>query len=159
MNWLALFTASAWVDFVVIGISKVFPSIFKELTIWYNRFGPVASALDVLILVLGVALAKFFVPSATGITLAGLSIAIQIVHDVLFGIIITALPAGHNQLMDVFKLYVRGAPGWSILLGDAAMIGSTVFIMEWMEENLSNNWIAFAGILAVYSLLYILYTK
>lgn len=156
--WLSLLTASAWVDFVVIILSKVI-GFSKPLNLWYDKFGPVASTLDILSVVIGVALAKFLVPSATGVTLAGVSIGVQVVHDVLFGVIITSLPAGHNQLMDVFKLYTKPPGNWRILVGDAGIMASTVFLMEWMEKNLSFHWIAFAGVLAVYSLLYILYTK
>lgn len=156
--WLSLFTASTWVDFVTVVISKVFePS--KALNIWYDKFGPVAATLDIFILIIGIALAKFIMPSATGTVLAGLAILIQVIHDVVFGVIIAALPSGHNQLMDLFKLYIRGSGNWRIVLADATMIGSTVFLMEWLDTNLSFHWIAFAGILAVYSLLYLLYTK
>lgn len=131
----------------------------KALNVWYDKFGPVASTLDILVLVLAIALAKFSMPAASGVVLIGVALVIQIIHDVVFGGIIVGLPKGHNELMDIFKSYYTRDTGYWILLADAVLISSSVFLMEWLEENLSPDWITFLGILAVYSLLYILYTR
>lgn len=158
IEWTALLTATAWVDFAVIAISKVFP-LTKTLGEWYREFGVVAVGSDVLIIVLGIALAKFLVPMATGWSLVGVAVLIQVIHDVVFYVgIIQGIPSGHNRILDLFKKYAAEG-GWKIILADAGMVAASVFLMEWLSNTLVDDQIAFLGILAVYSLLYILYTK
>jgi hypothetical protein len=158
MNWLALFSATAWVDFVVIVLSKFFP-LTKTLGDWYRDFGVVAVGSDILIIVLGIALAQLIVPGISGWNLVGLSVFIQVIHDVLFYIgIIRGVPDGQNKIIDLFKRYAAEG-SWKIIVADSAMVASSVLLMEWLDNNLSDNQVGFVGILAVYSLLYIIYTK
>jgi hypothetical protein len=158
MNWLALFSATAWVDFVVIVLSKFFP-LTKALGDWYRDFGVVAVGSDILIIVLGIALAQLIVPGISGWNLVGLSVLIQVIHDVLFYIgIIRGVPDGQNKIIDLFKRYAAEG-SWKIIVADSAMVASSVLLMEWLDNNLSDNQIGFVGVLAVYSLLYIIYTK
>lgn len=156
--WVSLLTATAWVDFAVIALSKVVP-LTKSLPIWYRDFGLVAVGSDILIIVLGIALAMFLVPGATGLTLIGVAVGIQLLHDVLFYVgIIQGVPAGHNRILDLFKRYAAEG-SWQILVADAGMVAASIYLMETMNETLTNDQIAWLGLLAVYSLLYILYTK
>lgn len=158
MNWLALFSATAWVDFVVIVLSKFFP-LTKALGDWYRDFGVVAVGADVLIIVLGIALAQLLFPSASSWNLVGIAVLIQVVHDVLFYLgVIRGVPDGQNKIIDLFKRYAAEG-SWKIILADSAMVAGSVLLMEWLDNNLSDNQIGFVGVLAVYSLLYILYTK
>jgi hypothetical protein len=103
INWLSLFTATAWVDFAVIVLSKFFP-LTKTLGTWYREFGVVAVGSDILIIVLGIALAQLIVPGISGWNLVGLSVLIQVIHDVLFYIlVILGVPEGQNKIIDLFK--------------------------------------------------------
>lgn len=155
--WTALFAATAWVDFAVIVLSKVFP-LTKSLGTWYADFGLNAVAMDVLIIVLGIALAKLLFPAATGLTLIGIAVAIQIVHDLLFYGIILIVPPGQNQVMDLFKRYA-GEGSWKIIVADSAMVAASVYGMELLDGVLTDDQVLFTGLLGLYSLLYILYTK
>ncbi len=156
--WTSLLTAIAWVDFTVIVLSKFFP-LTKALGTWYSKFGLVAIGSDILIIVLGIALTLLIAPGISGWNLVGLSVLIQIVHDVLFYfIVILGVPAGQNAIIDLFKSYASEG-SWKIIVADAGMVAGSVFLMEYLENNLSSDMTAFLGILAVYSLLYILYTK
>jgi hypothetical protein len=156
--WTALLTAVAWVDFVVIVLSKVFP-LTKSLGTWYADFGLVAIGSDILIIVLGIALAMFLVPGASGLSLIAVAVAIQLLHDVLFYVgVIQAVPSGHNRIIDLFKRYALEG-GWKILAADAAMVASSVYLMETLDAWLTDDQVTWAGLLALYSLLYILYTK
>jgi hypothetical protein len=158
MNWLALFSATAWVDFAVIILSKFFP-LTKTLGDWYRDFGVVAVGSDILIIVLGIALAQLIVPGISGWNLVGLSVLIQVIHDVLFYIgIIRGVPDGQNKIIDLFKRYAAEG-SWKIIVADSAMVASSVLLMEWLDNNLSDNQVGFVGVLVVYSLLYIIYTK
>jgi hypothetical protein len=158
INWLSLFTATAWVDFAVIVISKFFP-LTKALGTWYRDFGVVAVGSDILIIVLGIALAQLIVPGISGWNLVGLSVLIQVIHDILFYVlVILGVPEGQNKIIDLFKKYAAEG-SWKIILADSAMVASSVLLMEWLDNNYSDSQIGFIGVLAVYSLLYIIYTK
>jgi hypothetical protein len=156
--WASLLASVAWVDFAVIALSKVFP-LTSALSVWYKEFGLVAIGSDILIIVLGIALAMFLVPGAKGLTLIAVAVGIQLLHDVLFYVgVIQGVPAGHNRILDLFKRYASEG-SWKILLADAGMVAGSIYLMETMEETLTQDQIIWVGILAVYSLLYILYTK
>lgn len=155
--WTALLTATAWVDFAVIALSKVYP-MTKSLSVWYRDFGVVALGSDILIIVLGIALAMLVAPGASGLKLIGIAVGIQLVHDILFYVgVIQAVPVGHNRILDLFKRYAAEG-SWQILVADAAMVAGSVYLMETMQSELTHDQIAWLGILAVYSLLYILST-
>ena len=155
--WTALFAATAWVDFAVIVLSKVFP-LTKSLGTWYADFGLNAVAMDVLIIVLGIALAKLLFPAATGLMLIGIAVAIQIVHDILFYLIILMVPPGQNRVMDLFKRYAAEG-SWKIIVADSAMVAASVYGMELLDGVLTDDQVLWTGLLGLYSLLYVLYTK
>ena len=158
ITWTPLYTAVAIVDFVVIVLSKFFP-LTKALGNWYRDFGIVAVASDILIIILGIALAKFMFPDATGFTLAGISIVIQVLHDVLFYVgVILPTPPGQNKIIDLFKNYAAEG-SWKIIVADSAMIGSSALLMEALDNNLTDDQNGFLGLLISYALLYIIYTK
>jgi hypothetical protein len=157
MDWIALFTAAGIVDFLVIVISKFVP-LTQALNKWYADFGVVAAFQDVTIIVLGIALAQLVWPGIHGWNLVAAAVVIQLIHDILFYLVILAVPNGQNRIIDLFKQYaIEGS--WKILVSDALMIGSTVLLMEWFENNLVDNLIAFIAALTAYSLTYIVYTK
>lgn len=147
-----------WVDFAVIVLSKFVP-LTKALGTWYAQFGPVAAASDVLIIVLGVLLAQLLYPGISGWALVAVAVAIQLVHDVLFYLlVIQPLPPGQNRIIDLFKQYAAEG-SWKILLADSAMMVATVLGAEALENSYSQEGIQFGGVLATYSLLYMVYTK
>lgn len=157
IQWLPLVTATVWVDFAVVVLSKFLP-LTKALGEWYAQFGVVAASADVLIIVLGIALAQLIVPGIRGWALVQLAVLIQIVHDLAFYGIILAVPAGQNAMMDVFKKYAAEG-GWKIIAADSAMVASSVLLMEFLQDRYSNDMIGFVGALGLYSLLFIVYTK
>lgn len=156
--WTSLLTATAIVDFVVIVLSKFFP-LTKALGTWYSEFGVVAVASDILIIVLGIALAMLWSPGISGWNLVTLAVGIQIVHDVLFYLgVILPVPSGQNKIIDLFKRYAAEG-SWKIIVADSAMVVGSVLLMEYLENNLPADVTSFIGILAVYSILYIIYTQ
>lgn len=158
MQILSLFTAAMWVDFAVIVLSKFVP-LTKALGTWYAQFGPVAAAADVLIIVLGVLLAQLLYPGISGWALVAVAVAIQLVHDILFYLlVILPLPPGQNKIIDLFKQYAAEG-SWQILLADSAMMVATVLGAEALENSMGYDVITFLGGLGAYSLLYIVYTK
>jgi len=154
---LSILSAVVWVDFFTMLASKYIP-MTKSLNKWYDQFGIVAVASDCLIIVLGVLLAKMLFPSATGWNLVLFAVMIQLAHDVLFYyFIVKPLPTGTNRMIDLFKEY-GSEGGWKILAFDSFMIGSTVLIADVLEEYTVQEQ-SFVGLLGVYALTYVLYTK
>jgi uncharacterized protein YacL len=157
MNLLHISSAVVWVDFFVIALSKVFP-MTTALDTWYKQFGIVAVLSDTLVIILGILLAKIIRPNADVHALAVTSIIIQLIHDTLFYFgVILPIPRGHNSMIDLFKKY-SGEGGYKILVADAAMIGGSVYLADYFS-SLRTEYVVFAGLLAVYAITFILYTK
>jgi len=146
------------VDFVTVLLSKKFGVGKSVLDKWYNQFGIVAVLSDCLIILIGILLAQFAVPNATLICLVFVAILIQLVHDFLFYLlVINPIPKGENRIIDLFKEYTQ-AFSWKILVADALMVGSTVLIASQLSYlHPTKN--VFVGLLALYGLTYIIYTK
>jgi len=157
MDLLHISSAVVWVDFLVILISRFYP-MTNALDIWYKQFQFVAVINDCLVIILGILLAQFVNPRADTHALAVTSIIIQLIHDTLFYIgVIVPLPKGHNVMMDLFKKYANEG-GYKILIADSAMIGSTVYLADYLG-SLRKEHVIFIGLLGVYALTYIIYTK
>ena len=119
---LSLLNAALFTDLVVITLLlTTFTS--KTLSQWYREFGIGAVLADVLVLVLVVWLAHFLYQGNLFIV-AGIAVAIQLTHDVLFGVFIQQYQ-GKSPILNVFKGYAK-EHGANILLADAMMILSTV---------------------------------
>ena len=157
MNLLEVASAVVWVDFFTIVLSKVF-NLSNSLDKWYAKFGIVAVISDCLVIVLGIMIAKFIFPSASLLTLIILAIVVQLIHDILFYyLVILRVPKGQNKMIDVFKEYSI-ENSWRILLADSIMIGSTVLLADYLS-TLKTSYTSFVGLLGMYALTYIIYTK
>ena len=157
MELLYISSAVVWIDFFVILISKFYP-MTKSLDVWYQEFGIVSVLNDCLVIVLGILIAQFINPKSSVSSLALTSVGIQLVHDYLFYIgIIQQVPRGQNAMIDLFKKYSYEG-GYKILLADSAMIGGTVYLADYLTSVSRDN-VIFIGLLGVYALTYIMYTK
>jgi len=154
---LPIAASVVWVDFLVILYSR-FRSLGKSLDEWYSKFGMVAVLSDCSVIVLGIMIAMFLVPNANVLTLAAVSIVVQVVHDVLFyyGVILP-IPAGYNHMIDVFKRY-SAENSWKILVADAIMIAGTVLGADALR-SVSSEYQWFILLLGVYALTYVIYTR
>lgn len=157
MDLLHISSAVVWIDFFVILLSKFYP-MTKSLDIWYREFGIVAVISDCLVIVLGILLAQFISPNASVTGLAIVSVVVQLLHDYLFYIgVILPIPKGHNAMIDLFKKY-SSEGSYKILLADSAMIAGTVYLSDYLYE-FSNDKVVFVGLLGVYALTYMIYTR
>jgi hypothetical protein len=154
MNLLHISSAVVWVDFFTIALHRIL-GLGNSLDQWYSQFGIVAVISDCLVIVIGILIAKMFFPS---FPLLPTAIAIQLIHDILFYVlVIVPIPRGHNSMIDLFKDYAN-ENGLGILLADSLMMGSTVLIGQYLSR-LNVNIVQFTGLVGLYSLTYILYTK
>jgi uncharacterized protein YacL len=157
MNVLDIGIAAAIVDFTTIVISKFF-NMGKSLDKWYSKFGMTAVVSDCLVIVLGIQLAMFFWPKVGIVYTAILAVWIQIIHDILFYfLVIETVPRGQNQMIDLFKEYAA-ENSYKIILYDSAMIAGTVFLADYLSK-IHESSVNFIGLLTVYALTYIVYTK
>ena len=157
MNILDIGIAAAIVDFATIVLSKFF-NMGTSLDKWYSKFGMTAVLSDVLVMVLGIQLALIIEPKAGIFLLLVMAVCIQIIHDILFYfLVIETVPHGQNEMIDLFKDYAN-ENSWKIVVYDSLMIGSTVFLAHTLAkiQQMSVN---FIGVLTVYALTYIVYTK
>ena len=157
MKLLDISSAVVWVDFITILLHKFF-NFGRSLDKWYAQFGFVAVISDCLVIILGILIAQFIVPGAPTLTLAAVSIVVQLVNDYLFYIlVILGVPKGQNSMIDLFKEYSR-ENSWKILVADSTMIGSTVILADLLSEY-SDAVTSFIGLLGAYALTYIIYTR
>ena len=157
MKLLDISSAVVWVDFITIALHKLF-NLGRSLDKWYSQFGIVAVISDCLVIVLGIMIAQFISPNASTLVLAGLSIIVQLVHDVAFYLfVILGVPKGQNSMIDLFKEYAN-ENSWKILVADSTMIGSTVILADLLSEY-SDSVTSFIGLLGAYALTYIIYTR
>jgi hypothetical protein len=154
MNLLHISSAVVWVDFFTIALHRMM-GLGNSLDKWYSQFGIVAVLSDCLVIIIGILIAKMFFPS---FPLLPTAIAIQIIHDMLFYLlVILPIPRGHNSMIDLFKDYGT-ENGWGILVADSLMIGSTVLIGDYLS-SMSLPVVQLTGLSGLYALTYILYTK
>ncbi len=157
------------IDVLVIFMVRYLPEIFgAPINRWYDLFGLNAVIADVMIIVIGFMVArhiwvlwfkdKYSAGKWSALKFTGLTVVVQLVHDLLFYFgVILQVPRGKNLMMDVFKDYAASG-GWKILGADAAMmVGSAGIAM--LLKSLPSYHVAAVAAFTVYSLPYILYTK
>ena len=97
----------------------------RLLNLWYKKYQLSAVIADVLILVIGIILTRFFYKyffsSFSIFKFIGLAVIIQIIHDILFYYFFKSMPTGYNAMFDFFKEYAKVVKGLAIL-GDSFMI-------------------------------------
>lgn len=124
-DYLPILNGCINADLIIIFL--VFHNIFKSnyLKKWYNKYQLSAVIADVLILVIGIILSrffyKFFFTSFNIWKFTALAVCIQIIHDILFYLLFSSLPYGYNTMLDFFKEYAKEV-GVGAILGDSFMM-------------------------------------
>ena len=159
-DYLPILSASILVELVVLmGVALGhINSVF--LTAWYQQYRGMAVLADVLILVIGIVLARFVYPFIftkwSFPQFLMLTIAIQVAHDLLFAAFFNAVPKGASAILDLFKKYAIEV-GPTILLADAMMIGGAVLLAPLLaSQSLNTNILVF--LVALYLIPYVLYS-
>ncbi len=124
-DYLPILNGCINADLIIIFL--VFHNVFKSnyLKKWYNKYQLSAVIADVLILVIGIILSrffyKFFFDSFNIWKFTALAVCIQIIHDILFYWLFSSLPYGYNTMLDFFKEYAKEV-GVGAILGDSFMM-------------------------------------
>lgn len=165
-DWVFLGIAVLLVDVLVLFLVRFFPDVFgKAINIWYNRFKLSAVISDVFIILLGFGIARYIYTEYiypkydwNPVYFTGLTVLVQIVHDVLFYFgVIKPITPGHNAMMDVFKTYAESGGAKVIAADSAMMVASSFFSMALKAAPAHIT--AFIGLLTVYVVPYILETR
>jgi hypothetical protein len=159
-DYLAILNGSLIADVII--ILMVFFGFFKSkfLKNWYLKLNFFAVVADVLILVIGAILTRYFYPMIfkdwSIVKFTGLFVVIQVIHDVLFYIFFDKIvPRGSNVVFDMFKDYAKEVSGGAIL-GDSFMVVMTALLSSLLaSQSLNTNIIIL--ILTSYILPYIMY--
>jgi hypothetical protein len=164
-DWWFYLPAILFVDTVMIFLVRYFPQIFGQaINIWYDEFGLAAVLSDVSIIAIGIAVARYlysyFFMEKEGWSIwyfTALAVVFQLVHDVAFAYgVVAKIPEGHNSMIDVFKMYIKGGPG--ILLTDAVMIAGSIGIASLLKGQ-DYHYTTSGFLITAYALSYIIYTN
>ena len=124
-DYLPILNGCVSADIIIIFL--LYHGVFKSyyLKKWYKKYQISAVIADVLILVIGIILARFFYKyfftSFSIWKFTGLAVIIQIIHDILFYLFFSSVPSGYNAMLDFFKDYAREV-GAGAILGDSFMM-------------------------------------
>jgi uncharacterized protein YacL len=155
MDVYRLLTAALVIEFWVIYVFKHLGT-GRSIKKWYDKFGLVAVLSDVTSVTIGIMIAHFVAPSATGWTLAMYSVIVQVIHDVLYYLLIVRqLPRGTNAVIDLMKDYAQEV-SWGPIVADAAIMLTTVGVYTLLKEQ-SSEQLAFIALAALYSITYVVY--
>jgi hypothetical protein len=160
-----IFFAILTIDVAVLFLTRYYKIGGKFLNEWYDQFDVLAVLADVMIIFIGFLIARYIYTvyfyerfEWSPVYFIILLCIVQLVHDIIFYIgIIKPLPAGHNEMIDVFKRYAEDL-GAVVLGADAfLMIGSAVVAMIYKLVPL-HIFVSVSSIF-VYAMPYILYTR
>lgn len=119
---------------------------------WYDQFTFGAFVADISSICFGIFLSLFLFKNVfpknafTPVHFIVSVVVIQLLHDLLFSLVIRIYPSKRNRMMDLFRSYMN-ENSWKILLVDAMMmIGSVVLIYLLLKSDLSD--ITIYGLLA-----------
>jgi hypothetical protein len=132
----------------------------KVLQNWYRRLTLSAVIADVLIIVIGIILTRFFYPyifsqySLPKFLL--LAVLIQITHDILFYLFCTSVKRGKSQILDIFKDYGK-EKGSRAIVADSLMMISSILIASYLKGKTLNSNIIIL-IISIYLVPYMVYT-
>jgi len=124
-DYLPILNGCISADLIIIFL--VYHGIFKSKLLgnWYKKYQLSAVIADVLILVIGIILARYFYryffTSFSIWKFTRLAVTIQIIHDILFYWFFKSVPNDYNAMLDFFKDYAREV-GAGAILGDSFMM-------------------------------------
>lgn len=161
-DYLPIVNGCILADLIVLFIVYYTPYFnSKHLMRWYETYRLSAVLADVLILVIGIIIARYlysyFFEKFSVMKFIGLVVVIQVIHDVLFYLFFNSLPRGTNLMMDLFKDYAKEVNVGAIAGDSFMIIIATLFSMYFASGSKNFNIILF--IVLLYLVPYILYTK
>ena len=159
-DYLSIFNGVLITDLIVIAFLMGGWIQSKVLKMWYKELNLSAVIADILILFIGIILARFFYPYIFAqyslVKFLALAVGIQVLHDILFYQICLAVPRGQSRIIDIFKEYGR-EKGVKAILADSTMMVSSILIAS-VLKGLGGNVNIIACVVAVYLVPYFIYS-
>jgi len=132
----------------------------KVLKGWYKELSLSAVIADVLIIVIGILLARFLYPyifsSYKLWQFILLAVGIQCTHDILFYFFCTSIKRGKSQILDIFKDYGLEKGSKAIISDSLMMISSILIATYLLNKSLNINLIVL--IVSIYLVPYMIYS-
>jgi uncharacterized protein YacL len=141
-DYLPILNGCLNADLIIIFL--VFHKIFNSFYLkkWYKTFNLSAVLADVLILVIGIIIARFlykYIFSEFSIwKFTGLAVFIQIIHDILFYLLFSSVPRGYNYMLDFFNQYAKEV-GAGAIFGDSFMMIIACLLSSYFATLGTNN--------------------
>ncbi len=141
-DYLSILNGCLLADIIIIFICFYFLNS-TQIKIWYSKFGLSAVIADVLILVIGIIIARALYSKIFGdqfniFKFVLLVLVIQIIHDFAFYFgVIKTLPRGVNDMIDVFKDYAQEVSVGAVI-GDSILMVLSVFFASLFANNNNN---------------------
>ena len=160
-DYLPIFTGTLIADLIIIFIFSYTMFQSNMLMVWYKKYGLSAVIADVFIIVIGFILARLVYPKLFSSwnfwKFAGLLLAIQVVHDLLFALLFTSIPRKTNLMLDVFKDYAK-ENSYKAILGDSVVTFLAALFASYLAGKSFHTQVI-TLIVSVYLLPYLLYAK
>jgi hypothetical protein len=138
LDYLPMINGSIIADILIIAglyYTPLFES--RHLKRWYSTFHIGAAMADILILVIGMILARavftYFELEWNVWKFLLVALVIQILHDSLFYVFFMAVPRGTNRMMDVFQDYAKEV-SFKAILGDSVMLSMAVLLSSYLAS-------------------------
>ena len=161
-DYLGILNGCLLADIIILLIVYYTPYFdSKYLKLWYEKYRLSAVIADVLILVIGIIITRYIFSiynlEYNIINFIFITLAVQIIHDIIFFIFFSNIPKGTNKMLDLFKDYAKEV-GYNAILGDSLMIVIAILCSVYFL-NKSINFNLISLIIMTYMIPYIIYTK
>ena len=126
---------------------------------WYSQYNLSAVIADVLIILIGLIIARaiyyYIFDNFSILKFILVAILVQVIHDILFYVLFKNVPRGMNRMLDTFKDYANEVSYKAILSDSGMMIMAAIIASYLAGESLNKNIIVL--VVSVYVLPYLLY--
>jgi hypothetical protein len=158
-DYLPLFNAVLITDLFVIFLLNIKVIKSQVLQRWYSQYNLSAVIADVLIILIGLIIARaiyyYIFDSFSILKFIIVALIVQIIHDILFYIFFSNTPRGVNKMLDTFKDYANDV-SYKAILSDSGMIIMSCLIASYLvNKNTNTNIIVLIS--SLYLLPYLLY--
>jgi uncharacterized protein YacL len=126
---------------------------------WYSQYNLSAVIADVLIILIGLIIARaiyyYIFDNFSILKFILVAMLVQVIHDILFYVLFKNVPRGMNRMLDTFKDYASEV-SYKAILSDSGMMVMAAIIASYLAgESLNKNIIVL--VVSVYVLPYLLY--
>ena len=166
-TWASFFTALFIIEAFLLTTFRLFPNFWGSLiNVWYDKFGLVAIMLDMGIVLIGFWITQQLYPCFFGSSVKVslwkfilLFLCIQIIHDILFYVLILKKSNGSNAIFDLINSY-GSKHGLYTILGDSLMVVLSI-CLAWiiLDSNINLSTYIICILLSSYFIGYLLYMK